>query len=160
MRSDIAVHLYGDNLELLADKAGEIAAVLQRIPGAADVNAEQTQGLPMLRIIIDRTAIARYGINAADVLDVVETVGGRSLGTVQEGEKRFVLQARFSGELLNDLDRIRDLRVAAPAAGGGLPPLIPLSQLADIRIEGGPAQISRDKISRRINVEANVRGRG
>jgi len=159
VRSDIAVHVYGDDLTLLAEKADEIAGVLQRIPGAADVKAEQTQGLPMLRVRIDRSAIARYGINAADVLDVVETVGGKPLGTVLEGEKRFVLQARFGGELRSDLERIRDLRVTGPTPEGGSPPLIPLSQLADIRIEDGPAQISRDKISRRINVEANVRGR-
>lgn len=159
VRSDIAVHLYGDDLKLLKEKADEIAVVLQRIPGAADVKAEQTQGLPMLRVRIDRSAIARYGINAADVLDVVETVGGRSLGTVLEGEKRFVLQARFNEDLRSDLDRVGDLRVAAPSTAEGVSRLIPLSQLADISIEDGPAQISRDKISRRINIETNVRGR-
>jgi len=159
VRSDIAVHLYGDDLKLLKEKADEIAAVLQTIPGSADVKAEQTQGLPMLRVIIDRSAIARYGINVADVLDVVETVGGRSLGTVLEGEKRFELQARFDRDLRRDLEGIRDLRVAGPALGNEPRPLVPLSQLAEIRIEDGPAQISRDRISRRINVETNVRGR-
>ncbi len=159
VRSDLAVHLYGDDLALLKTKADEIARVLQRIPGAADVKAEQTQGLPMLRVRIDRRAIARYGINAADVLDVIETIGGRPLGVVLEGQKRFLLQARFGSEVLNDLDRIRDLRVAAPSRDGGAARRIPIAQLADIRIEDGPAQISRDRISRRINVEANVRGR-
>jgi len=159
VRSDIAVHLYGDDLKLLKEKADEIATTLQSIPGAADVKAEQTQGLPMLRVRIDRSAIARYGINATAVLDVVETVGGKPLGTVLEGEKRFVLQARFGGSLRENLDRIRDLRVAGPPSADGGSRLIPLSQLADIRIEDGPAQISRDKISRRINVETNVRGR-
>ena len=141
------------------EKADEIAAVLRQISGAADVKAEQTQGLPMLRVRIDRSAIARHGINAADVLDVIETIGGRPLGTVLEGEKRFVLQARFGEELRADLDRVRDLRVAGPPSADGAPRLIPLSQLAEVRIEDGPAQISRDRISRRINVEANVRGR-
>jgi cobalt-zinc-cadmium resistance protein CzcA len=159
VRSDVAVHLYGDDLTLLKEKADEIARVLQRVPGAADVKAEQTQGLPMMRIRIDREAIARYGINAERVLDVVETVGGKSAGTVLDGQKRFTLQARFSPSVRADLDRIRDLRVAAPSPNGGPPRQIPLSQLASITVEDGPAQISRDRISRRINVEANVRGR-
>jgi cobalt-zinc-cadmium resistance protein CzcA len=159
VRSDVAVHIYGDDLARLKEKADEVARVLQKIPGAADVKAEQTEGLPMLRIRVDRRAIARYGINASDVLDVVETLGGRQLGVVLEGQKRFVLQARFGPEVLADLDRLRDLRVLAPAEAGAAPRLIPLAQLADIRIEDGPAQISRDRISRRINIEANVRGR-
>ena len=158
VRSDIAVHLYGDDLDLLKRKADEIVRALQKVPGAADVKAEQTTGLPMLRVTIDRRAIARYGINAQDVLDVIETIGGREVGVVLEGQRRFVLQARFSGEIRENLDRIRDLRVAAPAPEGAPPALIPLSQLASIRVEDGPAQISRDNISRRINVEANVRG--
>ena len=159
VRSDIAVHVYGDDLSLLKQKADEIARILQGIPGAADVKAEQTSGLPMLRIRVDRPAIARYGINAADVLDVVETIGGKQLGVVLEGQKRFALQARFGAEVLADLDRLRDLRVGAPAEPGAPPRLIPLAQLADVRIEDGPAQISRDRISRRVNIETNVRGR-
>ena len=158
VRSDIAVHIYGDDLAVLKQKADEVARVLQEIPGAADVKAEQTVGLPMLRVRIDRQAIARYGINAADVLDVIETIGGKDLGVVLEGQKRFTLQARFGDEVLANLDRLRDLRVAAPSEGGSTR-LIPLAQLADIVIEDGPAQISRDRISRRINIEANVRGR-
>ncbi len=159
VRSDIAVHIYGDDLAVLKQKADEVARVLQEIPGSADVKAEQTVGLPMLRVRVDREAIARYGINAADVLDVIETVGGKELGVVLEGQKRFTLQARFGGDVLTDLDRLSDLRVSAPAEDGAAPRLIPLAQLAEIRIEDGPAQISRDRISRRINVEANVRGR-
>jgi len=159
VRSDVAVHIYGDDLRLLKEKADAVARVLQGIGGAADVKAEQTVGLPMLRIQVDRQAIARYGINAADVLDVVETVGGKELGVVLEGQKRFVLPARFGPEVLEDLDRLRDLRVLGPAEAGAAPRLIPLDQLAEITIEDGPAQISRDRISRRINIEANVRGR-
>ena len=159
VRSDIAVHLYGDDLTLLKEKADEVARVLEEVPGAADVKAEQTVGLPMLRVRVDRRAIARYGINASDVLDVIETIGGKELGVVLEGQKRFVLQARFGDEVLADLDRLRGLRVTAPSEEGSPPRQIPLSQLAEIRIEDGPAQISRDRISRRINIEANVRGR-
>lgn len=159
VRSDVAVHIYGDDLALLKEEADQVVRVLQGIPGAADVKAEQTQGLPMLRVRIDRERIARYGINASDVLEVIATIGGRPLGVVLEGQKRFVLQARFDSELRSDIEHVRDLRVAAPASDGGGARLIPLSQIADVTIEDGPAQISRDRISRRINVEANVRGR-
>ncbi len=159
VRSDVAVHIYGDDLARLKDKADEVAERLRTIPGAADVKAEQTVGLPMLRVRIDRQAMARYGIHASDVLDVIETIGGKELGMVFEGQRRFRLQARFGAEVLADLDRIRSLRVVAPAQDGSAARLIPLAQLADIRLEDGPAQISRDRISRRINVEANVRGR-
>jgi len=159
VRSDVAVHIYGDDLAGLKAKADEVVRVLNDIPGAADVKAEQTQGLPMMRVRVDREAIARYGVNAEDVLDVVETIGGKPAGTVLEGQRRFTLQARFAPKVRADLDRVRDLRVAAPAPDGGPPRQIPLSQLATITVEDGPAQISRDRVSRRINVEANVRGR-
>ena len=159
VRSDIAVHIYGDDINKLKSTADEVVRALSQVPGAADVKAEQTVGLPMLRVTIDRQAIARYGINAQDVLDVVETVGGRSVGVVLEGQRRFGLQVRFAAGIRDDLDAIRDLRVAAPGGNGEPSQLIPLEQLASIRIEDGPAQISRDNISRRINVEANVRGR-
>lgn len=156
VRSAVGIHIYGDDLDLLKRKADEVVAVVQRVPGAAEVKAEQTTGLPMLRVRIDRRAIARYGIHAEDVLRVVETVGGYEVGTVLEGQKRFALQVRYTSSAA-DLRRIRDLRVALP--GDGPARSIPLSQVADISIEDGPAQISRDRISRRINVEANVRGR-
>lgn len=159
VRSDVAVHLYGDDLALLKSKADEIVRALSRVPGAADVKAEQTQGLPMLRVRIDRDAIARYGVNADDVLEVVEAIGGRTAGTVIEGQKRFEIQIRFDPSVRRNLERIGDLRVPAPGVAGGPPRLLPLSQLARVTVEDGPAQISRDRISRRINVELNVRGR-
>ena len=106
------------------------------------------------RVRIDRRAIARHGINAADVLDVVATLGGRAVGTVLEGQRRFALQVRFAPEARRDVDSVRALRVRAP--GGQL---IPLAQLADIRVEDGPAQISHENGRRRITVELNVRGR-
>jgi cobalt-zinc-cadmium resistance protein CzcA len=158
VRSDIAVHIYGDRLDLLKEKADEVVRVLQEIPGAADVKAEQTQGLPLLRVRVDREAIARYGINASQGLDVIETVGGKRVGTVLEGQKRFALQARFGPEARENLEAVRNLRVGVPQTNGS-PLQIPISQLARITVEDGPAQISRDRISRRINVEANVRGR-
>ena len=158
VRSDVAVHIYGDDLGLLKAKADEVVRVLQRIAGAADVKAEQTQGLPMLRVQIDRQAIARYGINASELLDVIESVGGKVVGTVLEGQKRFDLQVRFDDRVRRNLDGIRRLRVGVQQAGGNVAQ-IPIGQLAKIEIEDGPAQISRDRISRRINIEANVRGR-
>lgn len=157
VRSNVAIKIYGDDLSLMKSKAEEAARLIQQIPGAADVKAEQVIGLPTMRIRIDRTAIARYGINSADVLDVVQTIGGTEVGTIVEGDKRFALQIRFAPTVRRDLTTLRDLRV--PATMGGQNRLIPLSQLASITIEEGPAQISREKISRRISVEANVRGR-
>jgi len=160
VRSDVAVQIYGDDLEALKRVADQVAAVLREIPGAADVKAEQTTGLPVLRVLIDRKAAARYGVNADDVLTVVETVGGVQVGTVLEGQQRFPLQVRFEPGVRADLHQVGDLRVPAPAAGPGGPRrLLPLSQLAEIKVEEGPAQISREAISRRIAVEANVRGR-
>ncbi|MCA9593934.1 MAG: efflux RND transporter permease subunit [Myxococcales bacterium] len=158
VRSDVAVHIYGDDLELLKRKADEVARVLRTVPGAADVKAEQTQGLPLLRVRVDREAVARYGLNVSDVLDVIETVGGKRVGTVLDGQKRFAIQVRFDRSLQSNLDAIRALRVGV-ATESGARMQVPISQLADISVEAGPAQISRDSISRRINVEANVRDR-
>ena len=159
VRSDIGIKIYGDDLELMKQKADDVVRLISRVPGAADVKAEQVIGLPTMRIRIDRDAIARYGINAESILEVIESIGGNQVGTVLEGQKRFALQVRFGDSVRADLDRVRDLRIAGPAKGDGAPRLIPLSQLASIAIEEGPAQISRENISRRITVEANVRGR-
>ena len=157
VRSAVGIHIYGDDLELLKEKADEVVRVIQQVPGAAEVKAEQTTGLPMLRVQINRAAIARYGINAEDVLQVIETVGGHEVGTVLEGQRRFALQVRYAPSA-RTLERIRDLRVPIPGTNGQTRS-IPISQVAKIAIEDGPAQISRDRISRRINVEANVRDR-
>ena len=154
VRSDLAVTLYGDDLDELRRLGGEIAAAVSKVPGAADVKVEQTGGQPYLRLRVKRDEIARYGINVAQVLDVVQTMGGRSVGTVLEGQRRFELQVRFLPEGRRDLETIRDLKVQDPSGR-----MIPLSQVADIIVEDGPAQISRENIHRKINVEANVRGR-
>ncbi len=154
VRSDIAINLYGDDLDVLKQKADEIARVVSQIQGAADTKAEQVAGLPSIRVHINREAMARYGINASEVLDVVEALGGKIVGQVLEGQRRFDLQVRFQKSDREDVDRIRNLRVSDPEGR-----LIPLSQLADISEEEGPAQISRENIHRRITVETNVRGR-
>ena len=119
------------------------------------MKAEQTAGLPVLRIRIDRRAIARYGINAADVLDVVSTLGGREVGVVLEGQTA----VPAAGPLLPGGARRTSSRSPASRCGHPGGQLIPLSQLADIVSEEGPAQISHEEGRRRITVELNVRGR-
>jgi cobalt-zinc-cadmium resistance protein CzcA len=153
-RSDVAIKLYGEDLDTLKRKADELVAVVSQVPGAFDTKAEQISGLPYLRVRVNRAAIARYGVNAAQVLDVVETMGGKTVGQVMEGQRRFGLQVRFQENERQNLEQIRNLKVSDPQGR-----LIPLSQLADIWVEQGPAQISRENIHRRIAVEANVRGR-
>lgn len=154
VRSDISIMLFGEDLNLLKQKADEIVRVVSQVRGAADTKAEQTAGLPYLRIRIDRGAIARYGINAQQILNVVEAMGGKITGQVLEGQRRFLLQVRFREADRQDVDTIRNIKVADPQGR-----LIPLSQLAQVWVEQGPAQISRENIHRRIAVETNVRGR-
>ena len=154
VRSDVALKIYGDDLEGLKRVADGAVSVLSKVQGAADVKAEQTAGLPVLRIAIDRRAIARLGINAADVLDVVNAVGGRSAGVIVEGQRRFPLQVRYAPATRASVEELQRLKVRSPAGQ-----LIPLSQLAELRIEDGPAQVSHESGRRRISVEANVRGR-
>jgi len=158
VRSDVAINVYGDDIDRMHQVAEAIVAVVGRIAGAADAKAEQTTGLPVLRIRIDRAAIARYGLAAGDVLDVVETLGGKVVGTVIEGQKRFAMQVRFDASV-RDLDRVRDLAIPLPASATGRPRLVALAQVATLDIVDGPAQISRENISRRTSVEVNVRGR-
>jgi cobalt-zinc-cadmium resistance protein CzcA len=153
VRSDLAITLFGEDLDELRRVGADIARVVSAVPGAADVKLEQTTGLPFLRVKIRRDEIARYGINAAQVLDVVQAMGGRTVGEVLEGQRRFDIQVRFTPESRSDVERIRSLKVADPQGR-----MIPLSQLADIVTEEGPAQITRENIHRRIAVEANVRG--
>jgi cobalt-zinc-cadmium resistance protein CzcA len=154
VRSDIAVKLYGDDLNILRQKADQIAAVVQKIPGAADVRAERVAGLPYLRIRVRRDAIARHDLDAVDVLNTVESIGGKVVGQVVEGNKRFAMQVRFEEPHRQSVDAIRSLMI-----GDNEGHFIPLGQLADVFEESGPAQISRENAQRRISVEVNVRGR-
>ncbi len=154
VRSDVAFKIFGDDLATLERTAAAAVRVLSKVPGAADVKAEQTAGLPVLRVQLDRRALARYGINAADALDAVTTLGGREAGVVLEGQRRFGVQVRFDERSRRDPAGIGALPIRSPTGQ-----LIPLSQLADIRVEDGPAQISHEAGKRRITVELNVRGR-
>jgi len=154
IRSDIAVKLYGADLEVLREKAQQIARVVERVPGSADVRAERVAGLPYLRIRVRRDAIARHGLNASDVLATVEAIGGKPVGQIVEGNRRFTLQVRFDESQRNSAEAIRNLKV-----GDHEGHFIPLSQLADVIDEEGPAQISRENGQRRISVEINVRQR-
>ena len=153
VRSDVAVTAYGPDLDELRVLGETVRQVVADVPGAADVKVEQTVGLPFLRVQIDRNAIARYGINVAQVLSVVQTIGGTVVGEVMEGQARFPLQVRFVADSRADIEQIRSIRVSDPEGS-----MIPISQLAEIWTEEGPAQISRERIQRRITVEANVRG--
>ncbi|MBL4845943.1 MAG: efflux RND transporter permease subunit [Planctomycetes bacterium] len=159
VRSDIGIKIYGDDIAKMKEVADDVVRAIAEVPGIQEAKAEQTIGLPTLRVRLKRDAIARLGINVEDVLDVIETIGGRSVGTVVEGQKRFDLQVRFNSDVRSTLDRLGDLRVSGPAEGDGPPAQVPLSQLVELRLESGPAQISRERVSRRITVEANVRGR-
>jgi cobalt-zinc-cadmium resistance protein CzcA len=154
LRSDIAVKIFGDDLNLLKQKADEIAAVVRNVRGAEDVRAERVAGLPYLRIRVRREAIARHGLAAGDVLNSVETMGGKVVGQVFEGNRRFPLQVRFEPDDRNSITQIRRLTVGDQEGH-----FIPLSQVADIYEEDGPAQISRENAQRRISVEVNVRNR-
>jgi cobalt-zinc-cadmium resistance protein CzcA len=155
VRSDVAIKLFGDDLDKLKREAEKIARVVGKISGAEDVKVEQISGLPQLQIKPDRAAIARYGINVEAVNDLVESVvAGKQAGLVYEGEQRFNLVVRLNENAGRDVETIKGLLVSAPNGAR-----IPLAQLADISIVEGPAQISREDTRRRIVVELNVRGR-
>ena len=154
VRSDVGISLYGDDLQTLRDKAEQVVRSLSRVPGAADVQAEQTGGLPYLRVVIQRNQIARYGLNARDVLDAVSIIGGREVGQVYEGQRRFPLMVRLAPEWRGYFERIKGIQMA-----DGKGRHVTLSQVADLRLEDGPAQISRDNVRRRTIIQCNVRGR-
>ncbi len=154
VRSDVAVNLYGPDFEALEEVGEEVMRVLRSIKGAADINADQVAGLPSLRIIVDRRRAARYGINAAEVLDAVATMGGRSVGTIFEGQRRFTMQVRLQREKRRDPEAIRSLLISAPDGHR-----VPLGQVAQVLLAEGPAVVSRENAQRRRTIQVNVRGR-
>jgi cobalt-zinc-cadmium resistance protein CzcA len=154
VRSDVALILYGDDLGQLKITGDALASVLAKVPGAADVKVEQVAGLPMLRVDVDREAIARLGLNASDVMDAVETLGGRPVTQVVKGRQRFEVQVRFAPEVRTDEARVGSILVSRPGGGS-----VPLDQVADVTVEEGPLQVSHESGQRRLTIEANVRGR-
>jgi cobalt-zinc-cadmium resistance protein CzcA len=155
VRSDIAVKVFGDDFASMNTTANSIAQVLRTVRGAADVRVEQTEGLPLLDIRPNRDAMARVGVTAGDVQDVVApTIGGREAGVIFEGDRRFPVVIRLSDAARTDMQSIGLIPV--PTAGGSF---VPLSSVADIGISEGPNQISRENGKRRVVVQANVRGR-
>ena len=154
VRSDVAITIFGEDLDVLRRSGTDIVGAVSQVPGAADVKLEQTTGLPYLRLRIRRDEIARYGINASQVLDTIRAMGGRPVGEVLEGQRRFLMQVRFIEDHRSSVEAIGNIKVADSRGR-----MIPLSQLADIILEEGPAQISRENIHRKISIEANVRGR-
>ncbi|AVT80928.1 efflux RND transporter permease subunit [Rhodopseudomonas palustris] len=174
VRSDVGVKIFGDDLDVLTQLAGQVQSVLQTIKGAADVKSEQVAGLPVLTVKLDRKALARFGISVAEVQNLVEiAVGGKSAGLVFEGDRRFDLVVRLPDQIRTDIEAIKALPIplpptegqakATPAAFGSSPlqqmRYAPLSELAEIVVAPGPNQISREDGKRRIVVSANVRGR-
>jgi cobalt-zinc-cadmium resistance protein CzcA len=155
VKADVGIKLFGDDLDTLQKKGEEISRVVARVPGAADVKLEQTSGLPVIRVQVDRDRCARYGISVGDVLDTVEAArAGKEVGTVFEGARRFSLVVRLDDEAARTLEALGNVPVASPSGAS-----IPLAQLAEITLDTGPAQISREAVRRRIVVETNVRGR-
>ncbi|MDR6451751.1 CusA/CzcA family heavy metal efflux RND transporter [Variovorax paradoxus] len=164
VRSDVAVKIFGDDMEVLDKTAAEVSQTLGRIPGAAEVKVEQTSGLPMLTVNIDRGKTARYGLNVGDVQDAVFiAVGGREAGTLFDGDRRFGIIVRLPEDLRTDLEAIKRLPVALPVGAGAQAPqrasFIPLGEVATLELAPGPNQVSREDGKRRIVVSANVRGR-
>ncbi|NIJ67081.1 cobalt-zinc-cadmium resistance protein CzcA [Sphingomonas leidyi] len=155
VRGDIAVKVFGDDFAAMNATAERIAGILRRTPGAADVKVEQTSGLPMLDIRVNRDAMARLGVTAQDVQDLVAaTLGGREAGMIFEGDRRFPVVLRLSETQRADFEALARLQL--PVAGGAF---VPLASVAEIRVVDGPNQISRENGKRRVVVQANVRGR-
>ena len=163
VRSDVAVKIFGDDMDVLNRTAAEVSGVLNGIAGAAEVKVEQTTGLPMLTVNIDRSKTARYGLNVGDVQDAISAaVGGREAGTLFDGDRRFDIIVRLPEELRTDLEAIKRLPVALPKGAGAealRTSFIPLGEVATLDIAPGPNQVSREDGKRRIVVSANVRGR-
>ena len=163
VRSDVAVKIFGDDMDILNQTAEEVSSMLQKIPGATEVKVEQTTGLPMLTVNIDRQKAARYGLNVADIQDTVATaIGGREAGTLFEGDRRFDILVRLPESLRNDLESMKRLPIPLPRGAGsgeGRTNFIQLAEVASFELAPGPNQVSRENGKRRIVVSSNVRGR-
>ncbi|MBL4664491.1 MAG: CusA/CzcA family heavy metal efflux RND transporter [Nitrospinaceae bacterium] len=175
VRSDIAVKVFGNDLEILLAKGKEIEEVISKIPGASDVAVEQITGLPVLNLELDRDLMARLGINVSDVQEVVAiAIGGKSAGKVYEQDRSFEILVRLSEDIRNDIEQLKRIPISLPKnsfkaleilSSANLKThennmdYLPLSALARFSIIKGPNQISRENGKRRIVVTANIRNR-
>lgn len=155
VRADIAIKIFGEDLEILNKKANEIKELIDGVEGASDITVEKVEGLPQMNVAYDRAKIARHGLNIADLNEMVSMgFAGKVVGSIFEGERQFDLAVRLSSDNRKDIANLRNLYVDVPAGGK-----IPLSELAQITYQKGAAKISRDDTKRRIVVGINVRNR-
>ena len=169
VRSDVAIKINGDDFNILNEYANKIAALLQYIPGAADVKIEQTTGLPMLDFKLNRDKMARLGLNVSDVLNTIKVaIGGKNSGLIFEGDRRFDIIVQLEESYRQDLDKIQNIPIFLPKADQRKNIVsnkieeknisIPLKEIVDLVIEDGPNQISRENGKRRVVIQANIRG--
>jgi cobalt-zinc-cadmium resistance protein CzcA len=161
VREDLAIKIFGDEFAPMRRAAGQIASVLRSLEGATDVKVEETQGLPLLEIRIDKVEIARRGLRLADVQEVIGiAIGGAAAGVVFEADRRFQIIVRLPDALRNDMSALENLPLVLPTSGsGGAAITIPLRQVASFEFSEGPNQVSRENGKRRVVVTANARGR-
>jgi cobalt-zinc-cadmium resistance protein CzcA len=154
-KQDVAIKIYGDDLNTLAEKAADIEKIIQKIEGVQDINVEKVTGLAQVQVDFNRDRLAQYGLSVDDVNKVLRaSFAGSQAGVVYDGEKRFALVVRLDKDFRQSLDEVKNISVALP--GGSL---LPLDQVADITIKSGPAQVSREDTKRRITIGFNVRNR-
>ena len=154
-KQDVAIKIFGDDLNTLAEKAAEVEKLIQRVEGVADINVEKVTGLAQVQVDYNRDRLAQYGLSVADVNRVLRAAfAGSQTGVVYDEEKRFGLVVRLDKDYRQSLDDVKNLSVALPNGGQ-----IPFEQVADISIQSGPAQVSRENTKRRITIGFNVRGR-
>ncbi|MBS3738178.1 MAG: CusA/CzcA family heavy metal efflux RND transporter [Psychroflexus sp.] len=155
VRSDIAIKIYGEDLDILAQKGKEVKSLVENVEGVGDISVEKIVGLPQMAVKFDRQKIARYGLNIQDINDVISAgFSGKTTGVVFEGERRYDLVVRLQKQKRSDLSDLQNLMIDTPKNGK-----IPLSEVAQITYDKGPAKISRDQTRRRIVVGINVRNR-
>ena len=172
VRADVAIKIFGDDLDTLSEIGGAVEAVASGIEGAQDVAVEQVSGLPVMQITPDRAALARFGLNVGDVQNVVAvSIGGVEAGQMFEGDRRFPIVVRLPEDIRQRVDEIGRLRIPLPAIGpsadvtlgsapdAGLRGFVPLADVARVEVVVGPNQVSREDGKRRVVVTANVRGR-
>jgi len=160
VRADVAVKVFGDDLDALLATGAEIEDIVAAIPGAQDVKVEQITGLPVLQVTPDRAALARFGLNVSDLQDTLQaSLGGAVAGQIFEGDRRFDIVVRLPEQIRQDVDEIGRLRIPLPGAADGVRGFVPLQEIATIELSVGSNQISRENGKRRVVVTANVRGR-